>query len=156
MRLVKFIGRVVIMTATACAPIGPYASSNAGPLSVPQFVRDAKSLDGQEVTVRGYLVSLHPDLALYVDESLPSVREVPFAIVEDIELRAKTPRGGSTYGESVFLDGLGCTSKYAEVTGESGETIRGTYGITKIVSIRAFESSSFADSGSECFSRSKS
>ena len=153
MKPVSLLQQTVMFAIAACAPIGPYASSQAGPLSVTQFVRDAKSLAGETVTVRGFLVSLHPDLALYVDESLPSTREVPIAIVEDIELRAKTPRGGSTYGESFFLEGLGCTSKYADVTGVAGETIRGTYGITKIVSVRTFVNSSFSDPGTECFSQ---
>jgi hypothetical protein len=115
-------------------------------MSVREFNKMASALAGGQVTVRGYLVPLYPDLALYADKTLPSIKQSPIVIVMDLSVRS---RGGG--GEASVLMELGCTDNYAEVKGLVGETPRGVIGVTQIISIHTYLDADFNDGGTMCF-----
>lgn len=134
-----------------CAPLTNQRSNSNGPLTVNQFSEVAELNAGRIVVVQGYLEPLFPDLALYANNQLPSVRESPAIIVMDFKLREKTAPGPTTYGEAFLLEELGCTRQYVEVTGLVGLTPYGLFGISRIDEIRTFPDADFSGRSETCF-----
>lgn len=150
----KPFAAMFLALGVGCQAAPPEESSSTNVLSVEEFARNAKAFDGREITIQGYLFPMSPDLALYINDTTPSVREAPIAIVEDFELRQrKTAENNGVYvNEASILEELGCTNRYAAVTGIAGQSIREIRGIIKIASVRIYNDATFSEPGIACYS----
>ena len=149
------IGRLLATTVFffivfGCERTFPNQPHPEGAVSVAEFDRVAKKYVGQVISIAGYLVSDHPGLQMYVNESLPRIQEAPIVVVEDYALRKTAEQ--MNFGEASILEDAGCVDRYAVVTGEVGKTAFGWLGIVRIEEVRVFDGADFTGDGRVCFS----
>lgn len=120
-------------------------------ITVDEFIKNADRFLNNTVSVRGFLVPDYPSLSIKTGDAYAIGSQEVFVI--DPSLGDRTAVRDGKNGEALFFDDLGCTRKYAIVTGVVGKTIFESFGITRIIEIKTFAGNDFAAPGEICFVR---
>ena len=108
-------------------------------------------LDGETVSVRGFLTGLGPIMFLVPDETSDAEKQ-PSLIVTDDELGAELLLEDPSVELGQYLDSLGCLHHYVDIAGKIGRIRNDDYfGIVEIKSITVFNDNSYIGEGQECY-----
>ncbi|MEQ1931945.1 MAG: hypothetical protein ABL957_15640 [Parvularculaceae bacterium] len=117
-----------------------------------QFIESTGSVSGSVVSVAGFLEVIgYPQLELAAEENASAL--APRVFLTDVDLRQKGGYRQGRKGEALYLEDLGCTQKWAIVTGLVGLTPFNAVGLTTIEEVRTFGNAQFSGAGVVCYRR---
>jgi|GEM_PF-2523414 len=119
--------------------------------SVEEISSRVNNLNGELVSVRGYMTGFGPIMAL-VEGEYSNPFSDPVLLVSDIELSIEIQSGVQHKDLKRYFDSQGCTERYVEIVGDIGMiSEQQINGIVSIKSVRTFSDANFDEAGNFCF-----